>query len=101
LQEKISVNPPPPGATPVPDVSVRIVPAGEVLGAVAELVEPAAAAVVTERTALLADQTSLPVEGVTEYRFQVVATPVYDVTLRLGLQAAGNCTVTMALRVTC
>ena len=48
----MSVNPPPPGAAPVPDVSVKIVPAGDVLDAVPELLEPEVAAVEDARLRL-------------------------------------------------
>ena len=73
----------------VPEVSTRGVPAATLLEAVPELDEPAVAAVEKLSTLVEAAQVVLEVDGVTVKRVHVVAAPLYEVIVILGLQAAG------------
>lgn len=94
------MNPPPPGGAPAPDVRVRMVPAATLFAAVPLLELPAALAVVNESTTLLAVHVVVVVDGVTLYSDQVVAVPVYEKMVRLGLHAVGTTTVAVAPRAT-
>jgi hypothetical protein len=75
LQEKAIMNPPPPGAAAGLVEIVMIVPAAELLPAVAVQVEPAAASVeqlIMEEPCV---QTVLLVDGVTLHKLQFVLAP--------------------------
>ena len=102
-QENAITNPPPPGGAPEfePLVNVMIVPAATLLEAVTEFTLPAVAVVENVMMVLPGVQTFELLDGVTVSRIHVVAAPVYDQIVMLGLHAAGATTVTIPFKVTC
>jgi hypothetical protein len=97
-QENIIMEPAPPGTAPAadePDVSVMTVPAATLLPAVAVQLDPLVAVVAQLMIELTAVH-GFVVAGVTLNTVQVVAAPVYEKMVMLGLQAAGAITAVVA-----
>ena len=81
----------------MPDVRVMMVPAATVLDVMPELELPAVAAVLKLSREVLADQPEL-VLPVTLNSVHVVALPVKEVIVILGLQAVGAIVTTAAVK---